>query len=338
MPATPPHPLAVARFPGQYAGYESWFVRAAEPAGGRAIWLRYTVHRAPGHAPVGSLWLTRFDRVGGAPLALKQSFFDRPPRAGDANADVYVGIGDAEIGVGRAVGALRCPEGEATWSIAFDTGEPPAIGLPAQVMYAWPFPRAKPVSLHPAVTLQGEMLVAGEHLDVDGWRGCVGHNWGPEHTPEWVWLQAVGLGGDPDVWLDAAFGRVRVGPLLTPWLGSGWLHVDGERHRLGDARHLRATRMQVRDDGCSFRVAGADLTVDGHVRAPRDGAIAWRYSDPVDSGRTVVHHSLSDLQLTVTGAGVGAALRSFALTGAAGFEHGSSRPAPGVAAAPFSDP
>jgi hypothetical protein len=334
MLTTAPHPLATARFPEQDAGYESWFIRAADPAGGRAIWLRYTVHRAPGHAPVGSLWLTRFDREGGAPLALKQSFAGRPPSTGDDAT--YVGIGDATIGVGLAVGAIRCPQGDATWSIAFDTGEPPAIGLPAEAMYGWPFPRAKPVSLHPAVTLHGELLVAGQRLDVDGWRGCVGHNWGPEHTPEWVWLQAVGLGGDPDVWLDAAFGKVRVGPLLTPWLGSGWLHVDGKRHRLGDARHFRATRVQVRDDGCTFRLAGAGLTVDGHVNAPAGGAIAWRYSDPADTGRTVVHHSLSDLQLTVTGSGQ--APRSFALTGAAGFEHGSPRPAPGVTAAPFTDP
>lgn len=335
MPATVPHPLAVARFPEQEAGYESWFVRAADPAGGRALWIRYTVHRAPGHAPVGSLWLTAFDAGRGAPRALKQSFFDAPPRAGTGEA--YVEIGEAEIGRGRAVGTIRCPQGEATWSLAFDTAEVPAIGLPAEAMYGWPFPRAKPVSLHPAITLQGELLVDGERLDVDGWRGCVGHNWGPEHTPEWVWLQAVGLGGDGDVWLDAAFGKVRVGPVLTPWLGSGWLHVDGRRHRLGDARHLRATRVQVREDGCTFRLAGAGITVDGHVAAPPASAIAWRYSDPADTGRTVVHHSTADLQLTVSGPD-GAAPRSLGLTAAAGFEHGSPRPAPGVAAAPFSDP
>ncbi len=335
MAADAPHPLTQARFPQQDAGYESWFLRAADPAGGRALWLRYTVHRAPGHPPVGSLWLTVFDRDDPqGPVALKQSFFDAPPVAGTGST--YVQIGESRIGVGVAAGRLRAPQGEATWSIAFDTAQAPAIGLPAEAMYRWPVPRAKPVSIHPATTLQGELVVDGTRLDVDGWQGSVGHNWGPEHTPEWVWLQAVGLDGDPGIWLDGALGRVRVGPALTPWLGSAWLHVDGRRHRLGGGRALLRTSVRTHADGTTFRLAGDGLTVDGTVHAPSAASIAWRYSDPADTDRIVVHCSVADLQLTV--AGLPGGERRLTLDRAAAYEHGSPRPAPAVRLAPFSDP
>lgn len=335
MSPSAPHPLAVARFPQQQAGYESWFIRAADPAGGRALWLRYTVHAGPGHGPVGSLWLTLFDAAAGGPVALKQSFFDAPPVPG-AVGDGYVRIGGAAIGPGHAEGAIRAPQGEASWALGFDTAEPPALGLPAERMYGWPVPRAKPVSIHPATTLQGTLNVGGRELSVDGWRGCVGHNWGPEHTPEWVWLQGVGFAGAEDAWLDAAFGRVRVGPVLTPWLGSGWLHLDGRRHKLGDLKGLRATRVMPRAGGCGFRLVGSGLTVDGSVEAPAAGSVAWRYSDPADTERLVVHCSTSTLTLRV--GEDGRPVRVFVLREGAGYEHGSPRPIPGVAVAPFTDP
>jgi hypothetical protein len=334
MATSPPHPLARARFPELDAGYESWFIRAADPRGGRAVWLRYTVHKAPGHGPVGSLWLTYFDRAVPGPIALKQSHRDVAPLAGGATN--YVRIGEGEIGRGHAEGRISAPQGDARWTLRFDAGEEPALGLPAAAMYGWPFPRAKPVSIHPATTLHGTLEVAGQRIDLEGWRGCVGHNWGPEHTPEWVWLQAIGFAQDGGAWLDCAFGRVRVGPVLSPWLGSGWLHLDGRRHKLGDARGLIATRVTPRADGCSFRLAGSGLTVEGTVEAPSRAAIAWRYSDPADTARLVVHCSVARLQLRVTGGS--SRPRELTLADGAGYEHGSPRPADGVAVAPFTDP
>ncbi|MCW3015655.1 MAG: hypothetical protein JWO02_2747 [Solirubrobacterales bacterium] len=329
-----PHPLTRARFPELDAGYESWFIRAADPAGGRAVWLRYTVHQGPGHGPVGSLWLTFFDRSADGPVALKESHPDAPPVAREGAS--YVRIGDSVIGLGRADGRITAPPGAARWTLRFDTGEPPALGLPAEAMYGWPVPRAKPVSIHPATTLHGELEVGGQRIDLEGWRGCVGHNWGPEHTPEWVWMQAIGFDEDAGAWLDCAFGRVRLGPVLTPWLGSGWLHLDGTRHKLGDARGLIATRVDPHAGGCTFRLAGSGLTVTGTVDAPTPASIAWRYSDPADTERLVVHCSIAGLQLRVTGAG--GAPRVLTLVDGAGYEHGSRRPTAGVVVAPFTDP
>ena len=53
-----------ARFPGVGAGsghYESFYIKATRPGGGRAIWIRHTVHKRPDAELTGSIWFTLFD-------------------------------------------------------------------------------------------------------------------------------------------------------------------------------------------------------------------------------------------------------------------------------------
>jgi hypothetical protein len=327
-----------ARFPtfgSDGGGYESWFLRAADPLGGRAIWIRNTVHKSPGGPSIGSLWLTYFDGDGGPPVACKQSFEPADllaPTDGD-----YVHVGGARIGPGVAQGSITTVDGEkASWDITFDTINPPAPGLLNDAMYGWPVPRAKPVSIHPDTTLAGTVTVGGRAIQVDGWRGCIGHNWGPEHTPEWVWMQTSRFTGAPGAWFDGSLGRVKVGPVLTPWLGSAWLALDGTRHRLGTALTMHATRMAVASDGCRFTLRGSGISVEGHVQAPPPQSIAWWYSDPSDSGRHVVHCSIATLTLEVKlGRSPG---RTLVAQSGAGYEHGSSRTPVGVPEAGFPDP
>jgi len=327
-----------ARFPGFAAdggGYESWFLRAAHPAGRKAIWIRHTVHKTPGGAPVGSLWLTLFDADAASPVARKQSFSPEllvAPGDGD-----YVHIGGARIGPGSLAGTITAVDGdEASWEITFDTAQAPAPGLLSDAMYEWPVPRAKPVSIHPGTTLQGRVTVGGESIAVDGWHGCIGHNWGPEHTPEWVWMQSANFAGAPDAWLDCSLGRVKVGPVLTPWLGSGWLHLDGRRHRLGTARTMRSTKMEVASDGCQFALKGSGISVGGHMHAPAAASIAWWYSDPAETGRHVVHCSIATLTLDVQFDD--GPVRTLTVDTGAGYEHGSPRAPVGVPEAGFPDP
>ena len=50
--------------------YESFYVKACAPEGGRGIWIRHTVHKRPGAEATGSIWFTVFDRERG-PRATK---------------------------------------------------------------------------------------------------------------------------------------------------------------------------------------------------------------------------------------------------------------------------
>jgi hypothetical protein len=65
-PRAPAAPLGAAL-------YESHYLTAADPAGGRALWLRFTALKRPGEPPRPTTWLTFFDASSGAPRALRMT-------------------------------------------------------------------------------------------------------------------------------------------------------------------------------------------------------------------------------------------------------------------------
>jgi hypothetical protein len=42
--------------------YESFYIKACQPGGGQALWIRHTVHKRPGAEPNASIWFVLFDR------------------------------------------------------------------------------------------------------------------------------------------------------------------------------------------------------------------------------------------------------------------------------------
>jgi hypothetical protein len=150
-------------------------------------------------------------------------------------------------------------------------------------LYAAPLPRTKSVSLRPRLTFAGEVRVDGRAVDLTGWSGMLGHNWGSEHAERWIWLRGAG-----DDWvLDMVLGRLKVGPVSTPWIANGMLEHGGHRTRLGGLG--RPVRVDDREDGCDIRVSGIDLQVE----APPASLVGWTYSDPLGGHHDVVHSSVA---------------------------------------------
>ena len=74
MRAGPMTSLASPRAPTAPLGaalYESHYLTAADPAGGRALWLRFTALKRPGEPAHPTTWLTWFDASAAAPRALR---------------------------------------------------------------------------------------------------------------------------------------------------------------------------------------------------------------------------------------------------------------------------
>ncbi|MGA9860294.1 MAG: hypothetical protein WBQ18_20675, partial [Solirubrobacteraceae bacterium] len=64
------HDLATARAPRaplRTGLYESHYLTATDPAGGRALWVRHTVLKRPGEPGRPTTWMVWFDRAAGAP-------------------------------------------------------------------------------------------------------------------------------------------------------------------------------------------------------------------------------------------------------------------------------
>jgi hypothetical protein len=281
-----------ARFPEVAGGkghYESFYLRAFDPAAPRGVWIRYTVHKRPGEPPKGSLWFTLFDRTADGPTASKLTLDDL--RAGP---DEYIHIGPSRFGPGHVAGSADGYE----WDLRFDSSEPAQRHLPREWMYRAPIPRTKLLTPYPAARFDGWVAVGEARIDVAGWRGMVGHNWGAEHAERWIWMHGLGFEGHDDAWLDMALGRIKVGPLTTPWVANGTLSLDGERHQLGGIG-TRGTEVHETPTGCEFTLPGKGITVRGSAGADRKDFVGWVYADPVGPEHNTVNCSIAHMKLSV---------------------------------------
>jgi hypothetical protein len=308
--------------------YESFYLRAVAPQEPVGVWIRYTVHKRPGAQAHGSLWCTVFDaRRTGGPFQHKLTTAQLGVPDGG-----WISIGEATMGPAEARGTC----GEASWSLRFASSEPELRHLPRGLMYRAPLPRTKLTSPLPAASFEGTLELPGRTLDLHGWRGMVGHNWGAEHAERWIWLHGIDFAQDPDAWLDVAIGRVRVGPWQTPWVANGALSLDGRRIALGGlgARGLLVAETPGR---CRLSLPGADgLSVDAHIDTPAESIAGWAYADPDGSQHDVGNCSIASLTLTVRQPGAAPA-RTLHTDHGAAYELGMREHDHGVPIAPFTD-
>ncbi len=333
--------------------YESFYVKACAPDGGRGIWIRHTVHKRPGAEATGSIWFTLFDREAGAPRATKLTV---PASGVSVPAGGWIRVADAEIGRGEArgsVGAGEPAEGDAerrsgtgtgsltvtraSWSLRFDGDGRPAHYLPADWLYEAPLPRTKFVAPFPDAVFDGTVEVDGETIEVAGWPGMIGHNWGTEHAERWIWLEGTGFADSTDTWFDAGAARVKLGRRTSPWVPSGFLSLDGVRHRLGGLGAIRSSRIEETPTGCTFLLPGKDIVVRGRVEAPREAFVGWIYADPNPKGgeHHTVNCSVADLELTIEQPGRPA--RYLTLPGGSAYELGMRETDHGIPIQPFGD-
>jgi hypothetical protein len=269
--------------------YESFYLRACHPSEPLGVWIRYTVHKRPGEQPNGSIWFTLWDPE---PHAGKVTLDDLSVPAGG-----WIGVGESSFGPARATGSAL----GASWDLSFAAEAPPLRHLPGEWLYRAPVPRTKTESPAPAARFSGSVTVDGRAVDMDGWPGMVGHNWGAEHAERWIWMHGIAFEGDGGAaaWIDAAIGRVKIGPALTPWIGNGCLHLDGRSHRLGGLGSVRGTAVRETPERCEFILPGAGVKVRGEVSAPLERLVGWVYADPAGGEHNTANCSIAAMHLRV---------------------------------------
>jgi hypothetical protein len=283
-----------ARFPDVARGkghYESFYLRAFDPRSPRGVWIRYTVHKRPGADPKGSLWFTLFHGGPDGPTASKLTDDDV-----GAGPDHYIHVGPSRFEPGHVAGSTDGYE----WDLRFDSPEEPFLHLPRGWMYKAPIPRTKLLTPYPAARFDGWVAAGEERIDVTGWPGMVGHNWGAEHAERWIWMHGTAFGGqEGGAWFDAALGRIKLGSRTTPWVGNAALAIRGERIRLGGVGAARSTEVKETPTSCEFTLPGKGVTVRGSVEAERKDFVGWVYADPDGSEHNTVNCSIAHMRLTL---------------------------------------
>ncbi len=323
------------RFPGvaSDAGhYESFYIKATRPGGGRGVWIRHTVHKRPGADPTAALWLTLFDAEAPGPRAVK-AIFGADELAAPEGA--YIRIDGAILEPGRAVGEITASELPASWDLRFaDEGEA-FHHLPYERLYDAPLPRTKLLSPYPSARFDGRLTVGDEEIEVATWPGMIGHNWGAEHAERWVWIQGAFLSGEKPVFLDMTAGRIKLGPVQTPWIANGTLRIGGTEHRLGGLDRVLSTKIAEQPTSCAFRLSGRGIRVRGRVSSEARNFVAWIYADPKGPEHNTLNCSIADLELEVERDG--SPRERLELIGAAAYELGTRDTGHGIPVQPYPD-
>jgi hypothetical protein len=288
-----------ARFPtvpSKGGHYESFYVKACRPGGGQGIWIRHTVHKRPGGEPNPSIWFVFFDREAEGPRATKVTV---PAAELSVPEGSWIAVDGAEIGPGRAAGSVDTEAVRASWELTFSGDAEPCKYLPSDRLYETRLPKTKFVAPYPDARFEGRLEIGGETVELGGWPGMIGHNWGSEHAERWVWLEGTGFADSPGTYFDAGAARIKLGPWTTPWIPAGMLMLEGEAHRLGGFGRVREATIEESAEGCSFVLPGKDVVVRGRVSAPKKDFVGWVYADPKGPEHHTINCSVSDLELTV---------------------------------------
>ena len=325
-----------ARFPEHQGAddghYESFYIKANRPGGGQGIWIRHTVHKRPGEKATCAIWFTLFDAEADGPRATKVQFgADKL----SVPAGGYIQVNSAELGDGRAHGSIKTEALHATWDLSFEDAHDPFLHLPRESLYDAALPKTKFLSPYPNAVFNGRVTIGDEEIELQGWRGMIGHNWGAEHAERWVWIQGAAFDGrSEEDYFDMAVGRIKVAGLTTPWVGNANLHIDGADHRLGGFGHIPSTKVDEEPTSSRFGLRGKGIKVKGRVSAEPKDFVGWVYADPVGPEHNTLNCSISDLELEVF---LDGGEERVSVTGAAAYEFGTRDVDHGIPLQPYPD-
>jgi len=207
---------------------ESYFWRANDPRLPRALWLKATILAPLAAPPCAEVWAVMFDASKDRVFAHKatvpfaRAVFDDAGTIRIADCTFYWGA------TGSAHGALANLDGACHWHLRWSP-VPGAVGdplllLPLAALLDAPFPRSKLITPLPALTFEGTVTCFGETIDVSGWHGMQGHNWGREHAYEYAWGQCLfPETGETTAVVEGFTARIKIGGLRSPRLSC--LHV-----------------------------------------------------------------------------------------------------------------
>jgi len=208
---------------------ESYFLKANEPGGDRALWIKATIFASANEPDrtVAEGWAIAFDRRGGTNkhVAVKHVLPFSSASFGDKDLDVHWTVAASKadeapaflsLQPGRTSGRIARRNDAISWNLALEGETRAFVPYPLQAMYRGEFPKSKTLTPYPDLRLSGETIVNGERWDVSRWPGMQGHNWGSGHTDHYAWCHVNSWDSEAELIVEAMSGRVRVGPVTTP--------------------------------------------------------------------------------------------------------------------------
>lgn len=331
----PSHLLDLQYEPSSRGHVESWFFKANDPTGRRALLVQGTVlaREAKGVAPVAEAWAVAFDRDKGH-VATKTTV--PLSRARFAHGTLDVEIDGCSLSLGRARGALATGWRRLAWDLAIGPAlAAPVVHLPSRALYRRDRPPAiKPVTPLSDARASGVVHVhrgsgpggGEERWDVADWPCMVGHRWGRRHAHVHAWAHCNAW-DVPGLVFEAASARTRIGPMLSPMATAAFVRYGGESFDLNAASALAKNRAVVSLRSWELEASHQGVRVVCELAAETDDLVGLHYENPNGKMTYRLSTKLARARLDLHLPG---GRKVTATSRAAAFELGTRDPAHGV--------
>lgn len=224
--------------PGDAGHVESYFMRGNSPRRRLAFWLKATVFAPRADSAIAELWCIVFDAENDRYWAEKTTVpFEHATFPGE-QALIEVAGGQFDLSPdGYARGAMEGDGGLCRWDLSWSPPDSPLADrlclLPSERMVDGSFPRSTPLTPYPSLRLQGTIEVWGETIDLEGWEGMQGHNWGDEHAWEYAWGHCpfIDESGEPFCWVEGFSARTRIAGRPSPVISALVIRRGDEEYR-----------------------------------------------------------------------------------------------------------
>jgi hypothetical protein len=159
-------------------------------------------------------------------------------------------------------------------------GDAPALAPLPKRMYDDRLPTSKWVSPHPDLRFKGVYVVDGERVEVDGWPGMQGHNWGRKHAHHYAWGHCNLWEGGEELVLEGITAQVKVGPVKTPNLTLLVVIERGVRYVFNSAAEIFLSKGTIKARSWSFSAENKLATVSGELHADTEDFVGLHYENP----------------------------------------------------------
>jgi hypothetical protein len=290
---------------------ESWFLKANEPGGRRALWLEVTIFARPPSAdprhalvpPIAEAWAIAFDRERGH-VATKTSVPFESARFARGTLDVEVD--GCELSLGRARGALASGTRRLGWDLAVGPERAaPIVHLPKASLYDASFPPSKLVTPLADARASGAVQVdrgdgsPREEWNVAEWPSMIGHTWGKAHARVYAWVHCNTWEDADDLIFEAVSARIRMGPVLSPMATAVFLRWKGRRWDLNARELLGRNRGSISMRRWEATAEGQGIEVRAELGAETDDFVGLHYPNPSGAMTYCLNTKLARTRLEV---------------------------------------
>lgn len=272
---------------------ESYFLKANEPNGERAIWIKSTIFCSssePDRA-IAEGWAIAFDRRGGTNkhVAVKHVLPFEKASFSTKELGVNWTIAAAKsdepsehlsLHKGKTSGRIVRRNDSIAWNLEL-SGEPRAfVPYPFEAMYRGAFPKSKTLTPYPDLRFSGETIVNGEKWDIAHWPGMQGHNWGRGHADLYAWSHVNSWDSEVELIVEAISGRVKVGPIMTPVLTVVCARFRGVDYLWNGPIEMARAHGDIGLRRFSFTAEAQRARIEGLFEVDTDDMVGLYYANP----------------------------------------------------------